>query len=145
MATPIDFIRFLIDCGGRPSNREARQVAEYFHRLLLRERVVTLTVGKELQAFCTFFLLPRGQRLSKFHYRKPWTVPPDLSTGPVAYMDLVVARLWNKKIRRQLEEILVARFPQIEEAVWYRVIEDGPPDRECRYTVQKEQLYAYDV
>ena len=142
MITPLDYARFAIDCGGRVSNSEAQALMGYFDRLSRRERLISITAQGQLQGFCAFFLLDREADVPIVHHRAPWTTPPDVWNGHIAFIDLVAAPRWTRALREELTDLITWRYPTVTVGLWYRVLDGQRSDRQCRWRVRREALHG---
>lgn len=102
-----------------------RVIAEYFRyleQMTDRGRVVCVYAEDQTHtlAVVTFFLLPSLDAVHEIHERPMWEVIEDDDHGEVCYIDKLVALTWTPSIRRQLEFVITAQYPQITTAVWHR-------------------------
>ena len=40
--------------------------------------------------------------------------------GKICFIEKMIAKKWNKEIRKRVEEFIVRNYPSVEDAVWYR-------------------------
>lgn len=142
--TALDFVRFAIDCGGRLRNKDAQAIHTYFHAMLQRGRVISVTDGTRLLGFCTFFLLRVPSHAERLHFRKPWTTPEDYANGTIVFIDLVACPEWSRDMRDQIEAMIVLHHSQVRRAIWFRLGTQGRPDRERR-SARKEVYHGATV
>lgn len=99
---------------------------EYYHQMLLRERLIPLYRNNELGGLLTFFI--GGNNIDKYVRDDPWTVvddEPDI--GHICYVDQLITDK-NKKNKRyswmvisNFIRYIQERYPQVKIIRWNRL------------------------
>ena len=95
-----------------------------------RGRVVTVLQGDEVVGLCSFFLLQRPVEVTGAHHRPLWTIVKDYAEGAIAYIDVLLAPAWDRRMHRALVTAITDAHPEVAYGVWYRSKEE----RDVRYT-----------
>lgn len=92
--------------------------------------MATILEGDEPVGLCSFFLLRSVDEVRALHHRPLWTLPEDHESGPIAYIDVLIAPTWSRDLKQALIQAVTTLHPEVAWGVWYR----SKGDRDVRYT-----------
>lgn len=112
----IDILNFMNEFGARLTQEQSIEAYYYFSDMIDQERLIAI-YRNNLVGFITVSL---GDDYEKFYHKDLWEVAEHDPKSETVYIEKMVAKNWNKELRRKFETILLAKYPQIKEAVWHR-------------------------
>ena len=108
-------------------------IDDYYWTMAARKRLFYLERAGEPWGLCTFFVLPTLDIVDFYHERKLWSTPPDVSDGPVVYIDKLLGRGFSRTLFQEIEAGLNTSVPSWETAVWFQPSSTGA-DRRYSYS-----------
>src|SRR3990167_2226602 len=105
------------ECGARYKPAELLQVMSYTDRMLSDRRIIGIHSEGLLKGLVFFSICDDA---GPFYKKGLWEYLPHVPEATIFYPEKLVARIWNRELRRNLETAILKEYPQIEGSIWYR-------------------------
>lgn len=112
-----DILTFMGDCGAVFPSFQLEEIIDYFSNMILDGRFLAIYQDSKISGFITFSLC---KNYEPFYRKSSWQFLGDDKSSKKIYIETMVCKKWNKYLRKELEKVLVEKYPQIEQAIWFR-------------------------
>lgn len=106
----------------------------YFEEMLRRRRVLMIWDRDELQAVLMFFITRDHDTLAN---KPEFSIPYDDINGTEIYIDKMVAKQFNMKLKHSIQEALESLYPNVQIGFWHR-----SPNNRCVVTYKRRIKHA---
>lgn len=107
--------------------------SDYLKEMLKRERVLVVKNGEDIEAIVMFYITDDWDKVTK---RRDWEVAQDDPNGHLFYIDKIVCKKFTKELHLAINDAVLERFPQIEEAMYMR----APRDRRVTIKIRRHHV-----
>src|SRR3990167_11290062 len=114
---PISVLTIMGEMGLRYRASEINETIDYATKMLDNGRVIVIWDDDIISAVL-FFSITNEPKL--FLEKQTWEFKSHDPEGKIVYLEKLVSRGWNKKIRLQLESEIIRKYPNIDHAEWHR-------------------------
>ncbi len=117
MMNALDILCFMGDLGIRYPKDAIDECIRYVENMVRTDRVITIRDGSGLNAIVFFSICNDWE---PFYKKETWEYYDHTPTGNALYVEKIVAKRFTKEMRRELETLFLAKYPQLEFAKWHR-------------------------
>ena len=96
---------------------ENNLVAKYYEKMGRDGRTLQIKENGKLHTFMTFSIC---NDFTPYANKGIWEYLPHNPEGFICFVEKVVSMQWTKELRKQVEAVILERYPQVEGAVWFR-------------------------
>lgn len=91
---------------------------DYYKKMSQDNRLIVVydSFGNDL-AFIAFSMT---DDYKPYATKKTWSYLPHDPNGKTCFIEKLAAKVWNSAIRNQIRDIIILRYPNVEQAIWYR-------------------------
>lgn len=116
-----DLAKYFYDWGWEIKHEYFVAFSDYLKEMLKRQRVIVIQNGEEVEAIIFFFLTHDFGLLYK---KRTWDIVEDESDGSQIYIDKMVCRKFTKALRKELQDSIESKFPNVNVGVYHRAPKD---------------------
>jgi hypothetical protein len=133
MTTAVSTLAFMGRLGARYPLTILETIMDYTTRMLEDERVIAVH-RTEIPHAIIFFSISDSPDV--FLAKGSWEYVPHDSFGKIVYLEKLICRKWDKELRKNVEAILIEKYPQLEYGIWHRYAKWGD-----RKVIAKRRLF----
>jgi len=133
-----DILCVMGEAGVRFTRESLPKVFNYVSRMVEDHRCITISDHMGEKVGVIFFSVCEDWEP---HYRRDkWEYVPHNPGGHILYIELAASSVWNKHLRRDFEDGLLQKYPNLQVGVWHRW------GRRCdRRVIAKRRTYVSDT
>ena len=113
----LDILNFMQDCGARIGADEVTLIEDYFDQMIKDKRVHVLYEQSEPIAIIAFSL---SNDYFPYYVKDIWEYMPHDKFSDTVYIEKLIAKKWNGRLRRLFSQKLVEQFPQLVRGIWHK-------------------------
>ena len=106
----------------------------YFEEMLRRKRVLIISEGNQFQAVIMFFITRNHETLAN---KPEFSIPYDDENGTEIYIDKMIAKSFNLKLKRIVQDTFESLYPNVQIGFWHR-----EPNNRCVVTYKRRIKHA---
>jgi len=114
---------------------EGEKAIEYVEKMIFDKRVIYISEDDRLKSMVFYSITDYPENFLK---KKTWDYLEHNPRGRTVYIEKAVSDIWNKKIRKIMEEKMLEFYPQLTKAKWHRWAKWG--DRQVTIRRKKDVL-----
>jgi len=103
--------------GARFSEGTLTEMYQYVQSMLDDGRIIAIDDDQGIFAVIFFSICDDAEPFLK---KGTWEFKPHIPHGRIAYIEKAVAKGWNKKVRKQLADLIYGKFPTVDSGKWHR-------------------------
>ena len=113
----LTILKFMGETGIRFKQDELSDIFYYIRSMIASCRVIELCDNETRYGYLFFSICNDIEP----YYKKPtWRYVSDNKNGDKVYIEKLVAKAWNKELRKIVEKNLHQLYPNLVEAIWHR-------------------------
>lgn len=106
---------------------------EYWRHMTEDERVIIIEENGDWKAILAFSIC---DHYASYENKELWEYKNHKADGSICYVEKLLAKEWNKSIRKKLEEVILSNFPNVKFGIWQRP--SAGKDRKVIFKVKNE-------
>lgn len=114
---PITVLKIMGEMGLRYRPSEMDQAIDYTTRMMDNGRVIMIW-DRDMPQAVLFFSMTNDPDL--FLKKGTWEYRSQDPEGKIIYLEKLISRGWNRKLRAQLETEIIKKYPNMTHGVWHR-------------------------
>lgn len=115
--TTDEILKFMQELGAQILADDVALIEDYFNRMIKDRRVHAIYEDGEIISLITFSI---GNDYHNHYFKDVWEYQPHDIHADTVYVDKLMTKVWNSRLRKLFSQKLVEQFPALVRGVWHR-------------------------
>ena len=115
--TYLDVLEIMYQLGFKVVRSVIINVIDYIDNMLRDNRILVINRNGEPYALIFFSI---SNSYEPYFFKSDFDFLPHNPNGRIIYLEKLISKGWDKKLRQQFEQTILQIYPQLETAVWHR-------------------------